>query len=210
MPFCTTPVCHSVLVPLIYHSCMPFCTHLPTNDGIAKDSLSSGAAVYQIGQKSIAKNPLLTDYHQIAPVLASHIRSRKSADSFQDISFWIWRYYVVAPDTFALSATFKSWGAKRYWPVTSLWVWLQWPIYMQPVQLQFTTCRICSTWLCINIYKPDTDVFQNLIEHVHHLNVHWSVKLTQARNIITVRRMVLLRAWYIHIHAKSSVGVILL
>ena len=63
---------------------MPFCTHLLTNDGIAKDSLSSGAAVYQIGQKSIAKNPLWTDYHQIATVLAGHLLSRKPADYFQN------------------------------------------------------------------------------------------------------------------------------
>ena len=65
----------------------------------------------------------------------------------KNICHWIWRKcFVVAPDTFSLSATFKSCGAKRYWPVTSLWLSLQWQaIYMQPVQLQFTTCKICST-----------------------------------------------------------------
>ena len=77
------PLVFNYCTTLVYHSCMPFCTHLLTNDGIAKDSLSSGAAVYQIGQKSIAKNPLWTDYHQIAPVLAGHLLSCKSANHFQ-------------------------------------------------------------------------------------------------------------------------------
>ena len=76
---------------LVSHS-LPICP--PANDGIAKDSLStSSAAVYQIGQKSIAKNPLQTDFNRIVHQNqgAGHPLSLKPANDipkYQNINFW--------------------------------------------------------------------------------------------------------------------------
>ena len=109
-------------------------------DAIAKDSLSTSSVMNPIWQKSIAKKSLSTDYNQIASVLARSLPvwwwfSGLNIETFPQKQIWkISARSKCVPNQIRSVrplALMKSWRAKRYWPLTSLWFWLQWPIYMQ-------------------------------------------------------------------------------